>query len=113
MAKTDTPKTTTRRPRTTKAVTPPTAPEAAASQPATLTASDTPKPPRGKLGALVELLRQPEGATIEAMMAVTRWQAHSVRGVISGAVKKKMGLTVTSDKTEAGRTYRIVDVAAA
>jgi hypothetical protein len=114
MATTDTPKTTTtRRPRKAKAETPPAASESVASESATIMSNDKPKPPRGKLGVLVELLRRPEGATIEAMMAATGWQAHSVRGVISGALKKKLGLTVTSEKTDAGRTYRIADAVAA
>ena len=41
------------------------------------------------------------------MMAATGWQAHSVRGAISGAIKKKLGLDVRSEKTEGGRVYRI------
>ena len=61
----------------------------------------------GKVGAVIALLRQPEGATIEAMMQATGWQAHSVRGAIAGSVKKKHGLTVMSEKTESGRIYRI------
>jgi hypothetical protein len=68
--------------------------------------------PKGKLGAVVTLLRRPDGAQIAELMAATGWQAHSVRGAISGALKKKLGLTITSDKTEAGRAYRIIDIAA-
>ncbi len=64
--------------------------------------------PKGKLGALVALLLQPEGASIEAMMQATGWQAHSVRGALSGALKKKLNLPVASEKTAAGRVYRIV-----
>jgi hypothetical protein len=69
----------------------------------------SPKPaePKGKLGALIALLKRPEGATIEAMVGATGWQAHSVRGAMSGSLKKKLGLTITSEKTEAGRIYRI------
>jgi hypothetical protein len=78
----------------------------------TASSEDT-KPPKGKLGKLIELLRRPEGATIEAMMAATGWQAHSVRGAMSGALKKKQGLAIASDKSDAGRVYRIVDEAAA
>lgn len=40
-------------------------------------------------------------------MAATGWQAHLVRGAMSGAIKKGLGLAITSDKTEAGRIYRI------
>ena len=41
-------------------------------------------------------------------MAATGWQAHSVRGAISGSIKKALGLEVLSEKTDAGRVYRIV-----
>ena len=69
--------------------------------------------PGGKLGALVGLLRRPDGACLVDMMAATGWQAHSVRGAMSGALKKKLGLAILSEKTEAGRFYRIaLDVAA-
>ena len=47
------------------------------------------------------------------MMAATGWQAHSVRGAISGAIKKTLGFNVVSEKTEAGRTYHIVQDGAA
>lgn len=43
------------------------------------------------------------------MMAVTGWQAHSVRGALSGALKKKLGLTLSSTPEESGRVYRIVE----
>ena len=68
---------------------------------------------RGKVGVLVGMLRRVEGATVDDMMAASGWQAHSVRGAISGSVKKSLGLNVTSDKTVAGRVYRIVDGALA
>ena len=56
----------------------------------------------------VALLRQPNGATLEALTSATGWQAHSVRGFLSGTVGKKMGLAVTSTKGEEGvRTYSI------
>ena len=64
--------------------------------------------PKGKLGAVIALLRRSEGAQVEELMAATGWQAHSVRGAMSGALKKKLGLTISSEKTEAGRIYRIV-----
>jgi hypothetical protein len=74
---------------------------------------EAPAAPKGKIGAIVALLRRPEGASVEAMMAATGWQAHSVRGAISGAIKKARGLTVASEKTEHGRTYRIEEGAGA
>jgi len=75
--------------------------------------ADPGRTPKGKIAALVGLLQQQDGATIEAMMGATGWQAHSVRGAISGAIKKTLGLNVVSTKTEAGRVYRIMDEAAA
>jgi hypothetical protein len=47
------------------------------------------------------------------MMAATGWQAHSVRGAIAGAIKKKLKLDVASEKAEGGRVYRIVEGAGA
>ncbi len=62
-----------------------------------------------KQAILIEMLRRPKGATIEQMTVKTGWQAHSVRGAISGALKKKLGLSVTSETVEGrGRVYRIV-----
>jgi hypothetical protein len=69
--------------------------------------------PQGKIATLVALLRRDEGATVEAMMAATGWQAHSVRGALSGSVKKALGLTVVSEKVDGVRVYRIIDAAAA
>ncbi len=61
-----------------------------------------------KQAILIELLKRPKGATIEQMAAKTGWQAHSVRGAISGSLKKKLGLVVTSESIEGrGRIYRI------
>jgi hypothetical protein len=66
-----------------------------------------PPSPKGKILILVELLKRPGGSNIAAMMEATGWQAHSVRGAISGAIKKTLGLEVTSERTDAGRIYRI------
>lgn len=64
--------------------------------------------PGSKLDALINALRLSEGATIAELMAATGWQAHSVRGAISGNLKKKRGLVVISEMVEGrGRTYRI------
>ena len=61
-----------------------------------------------KQAALIAMLRAPDGATIVEITAATGWQAHTVRGAIAGALKKKLGLDVTSEKAEGrGRVYRI------
>jgi len=78
--------------------------EAAPAEPADEPAKKT---PAGKLGALVALLQRSEGATLEAMTEATGWQAHSVRGAMSGSLKKGFGYVIASEKTEAGRIYRI------
>ena len=69
----------------------------------------TPRSREGtKEALLIGMLRRPEGATIAQVIEATGWQAHTVRGAISGALKKKRGLEVTSEKNEAGeRVYRI------
>jgi hypothetical protein len=61
-----------------------------------------------KQDRLVELLRRPNGATVTELTKATGWQAHSVRGAISGVVKKKLGLKVSTEVVEKrGRIYRI------
>ena len=61
-----------------------------------------------KAAKILDLLKQPGGATLKDVMKVTGWQAHSVRGFLSGTLRKKMGLTVTSTKGEDGeRTYSV------
>ena len=54
------------------------------------------------------LLRARNGTTIAAISKVTGWQPHSVRGFLAGVVKKRLGLTLQSEKTKSGRIYRIV-----
>ncbi|MFI4935214.1 MAG: DUF3489 domain-containing protein [Caulobacterales bacterium] len=77
-------------------------PATAAARPQVAPPSD----PKGKLGQLLALLRRPDGASLADLVAETGWQAHSVRGAMSGALKKKLGLAITSEKTEGGRVYR-------
>ena len=63
-----------------------------------------------KTAQVLELLKRPGGVTASELMKTTGWQPHSVRGFLSGTVRKKMGLTVTSSKAEDGeRTYSIKD----
>ena len=60
-----------------------------------------------KQAQVIGLLQRSEGATIDEVAAAMGWQRHSVRGLTSGALKKKLGLPVVSEKTERGRLYRI------
>jgi len=80
-----------------------------------------PKPPTAATGAtkvkirtgtkqalLIDLLSRAEGATIAEIVEATDWLPHTVRGAMAGALKKKLGLTITSEKDETrGRVYRI------
>lgn len=70
----------------------------------------TATPSGSKLKALVTLMQRPDGATSAEMMGATGWQAHSIRGAISGALKKKLGLTILSELQNRGRVYRILPV---
>jgi hypothetical protein len=61
-----------------------------------------------KQASLIAMLRAPEGATIEEIVAALDWRSHTVRGVMAGALKKKLGLEVTSEKVEnRGRVYKL------
>ena len=53
------------------------------------------------------MLRRKQGATIAQIVEATGWQPHTVRGAFAGALKKKLGLTVTSEKVEGTRVYRL------
>jgi hypothetical protein len=60
-----------------------------------------------KQDEVIAMLRRPEGATVDEVASATGWQRHTVRGVFSGTLKKKLGLTIASAKEERGRVYRI------
>jgi hypothetical protein len=66
---------------------------------------------QSKQDALIAMLRRPEGATVDEVVGATGWQRHTVRGVFSGTLKKKLGLTLASAKEERGRVYRIAEPA--
>lgn len=71
-----------------------------------------PKRPTPRAGTkqaqIITLLQRPEGATIAEIVAATGWQAHSARGMISGALKKKLGLPITSEKIDGrGTVHRL------
>ena len=79
----------------------------------TAAAAKTPKAvakarPTSKLAQLEAMLRRPDGATIPQLVKALDWQAHSVRGAMSGSLKKKQGLKITATKDEGKeRVYRI------
>ena len=92
----------------------------ASAKPGKAAPAEKPAPRTGtKQARMIEMLKRPEGATVEQIAAATGWQHHTIRGAISGALKKKLGLTVEATRTrEVGpnktgakgtaTTYRIV-----
>ena len=66
--------------------------------------------PGTKQALLIALLRRRNGVTTDEMVVATGWQSHSVRGAISGTLKKKLGLTIVSEAVQKrGRVYRIIE----
>jgi DNA-binding MarR family transcriptional regulator len=93
----------------------------AASEPEAAGEPTTKPTPRAgtKQAQMIEMLKRPEGATVEQIAEATGWQHHTIRGAISGALKKKLGLTVEATRTRevgpnktgakgSATTYRIV-----
>jgi len=75
-------------------------------------ASKPPREPKAREGSkqaqLIAMLRAPDGATVAEIAAAFGWQPHTVRGAIAGALKKKLGLDVTSEKVDGrGRVYKL------
>jgi hypothetical protein len=92
------PETPTRKGRGTRA---PKAPRGGDSAPARKHRNGT------KEARLIAMLRRKEGATIAQIVDALGWQPHTVRGSFAGALKKKRGLTVTSEKIDGTRVYRL------
>jgi hypothetical protein len=59
---------------------------------------------------ILGMLRTRRGATVAAIARVTGWKPHSVRGFLAGVVRKKLGLSLASERTSSGRVYRIVAI---
>ena len=79
-------------------------------RPATKSATKKPKvqaSPTTKTGTLLDLLQRPTGASLTELMTATGWQAHSVRGFLSGTVKRRLGHTLKVETAADGRRYRI------
>lgn len=67
-----------------------------------------------KQAEVLAFLQRDEGATLQQMCVLTNWQAHTMRGALAGAFKKKLGLTIISSKDAGGeRTYRLAPAGAA
>ena len=74
--------------------------------------AEKPKAPRAesKQAQLIAMLKRPDGATIAEVVEALQWQPHTVRGSIAGALKKKLGLKVESEKVDGrGRVYRVAE----
>ena len=61
-----------------------------------------------KQAQIIAMLQRPEGATVAEIVAATSWQAHTARGAISGAIKKKLGLPIAAEKVEGRGTVYIL-----
>ena len=86
----------------------PAARKAQAPKQRTLASEKTIVRPNSKAAKILSLLKRPGGVSLSALMKSTEWQAHSVRGFLSGTISKRMGLKLTSTRTDAGeRVYSL------
>lgn len=81
------------------------------TSPASKPAAPTVRRADSKQAAMIALLQRAKGTTIDELAQTTGWQKHSVHGVMSGVLRKKLGLNITSEAGPHGRTYRIVAAA--
>src|SRR6185437_15993766 len=84
----------------------PVLPHKSSNRRATSQQSERPPSP-SKQARVIELLRSPEGTTIDAMMKATGWQQHSVRGFLAGVVRKRLKLKLGSELMDGTRIYRV------
>lgn len=75
--------------------------------------SQAPEVTTTKQSQLITLLRSAAGASMEQMMALTGWQSHTVRGMLSGSLRKRLGLDVQCQRVDGVHLYRIVEAAEA
>ena len=74
-----------------------------------LGSAKTPTAAMTKSETVIQLLRRSKGATVADLQKATGWQAHSVRGFLSGTLRKRMGLTINSERSDSGiRRYRLI-----
>jgi hypothetical protein len=62
-----------------------------------------------KQSTAIEMLRSPNGASIDALMSATGWQKHSARGFLAGVVRKRLKLNLNSTTVDGVRVYRVID----
>ncbi len=101
---------TARAPETVRPATPERMPGTAPlAAPAPEVMASAPRAPRenSAQARVIAMISAPEGATLDAIMNATGWQAHTVRGFISGTARSKLGLKVDSTRIDGERTYRI------
>jgi hypothetical protein len=110
---TPTPKRTSKRPSPTRTKKSPTKQAAQAETRKSARPKPVAKASTSKQSRLIELLRSPKGGTMAQMAALTGWQTHTVRGTISGVLRKRLGLTVQSavNADSGERVYRIAPAA--